>query len=148
MKVDMSLNRDALMKRMNEVFSNLLHEKGYISFVDILMRMEKLKKADYERWRFGKVPCLEQVITLNLAKLNTMLRTLHENARRGGLKPSRTVYKSWGKGPKRLLLFSKSGDPKIEAAYSLHFLKPGERHKPVAQPDGEKDDLSLSRDRT
>ncbi len=126
---------------MNEVSSKLLHEKGYISFVDILMRMEKLKKVDYESWRFGKVPCLEKVITLNLAKLNTMLRTLHENARRGGLKPSRAVYMSWGKGPKTLLLFSKTGDPNVEAAYSIHFLKPRECHKPVVQLDGEEDDL-------
>jgi hypothetical protein len=35
-----------------------------------------------------------------------------------------TVYKSWGKGKKTLLQFSKSGDPTIEAAYATHFVKP------------------------
>jgi len=35
-----------------------------------------------------------------------------------------TVYKSWGKGKKTLLHFSKSGDPSIEAAYATHFVRP------------------------
>jgi hypothetical protein len=35
-----------------------------------------------------------------------------------------TVYKSWGKGKKVLLQFSKSGDPSLETAYATHFVKP------------------------
>jgi hypothetical protein len=52
-----------------------------------------------------------------------MLHTFQEDAKRGGLKPSKTAYMSWGKGPKRSLRFSKSGDPNIEQAYSTHFPK-------------------------
>ena len=120
----MSLNRGDLTKKMNEASSKLLREKGYISFIDVLMKIGKLKKEDYEEWRFCRIPYLEKAITVNLAKVNHMLRTLHENARRGGLKPSKTVYMSWGKGAKTRLRFSKSGDPNIEEAYSTHFLKP------------------------
>ena len=122
----MSLNRNDLVKRMNEASSEVLREKGYISFVDVLMRMGKLKNDDYQAWRFRMLPYLERLIAVKLTKLNHMLRTLHQNARKGGLRASKTVYTSWGKGRKAPLRFSKSGNPHIEEAYSTHFLKPRE----------------------
>ncbi len=120
----MSLNRHDLIKQMNEASSAVLREKGYICFVEVLIRMGKLTKDKYEAWRFGKVRCLEEVISVNLAKINHMLKTFHQNCRNGNLQPRKTAYKSWGKGPKRPLRFSKSGDPHIEEAYSTHFLRP------------------------
>jgi hypothetical protein len=122
----MSLSRNDLIKKMNEASSELLREKGYIAFVDVLIRMGKLTKEDYEVWRFRRVPYLEQVIAVNLAKLNHMLRTLHQNAKKGGLRASQTAYLSWRKGQKTPLKFSKFGDPNIERAYSTHFLRPKE----------------------
>jgi hypothetical protein len=124
----MSLNRNDLIKQMNEASGKVLREKGYISFVDILICIGKLTSEDYEAWRFRKVPYLERVIKVNLMKLNHMLRTLRRNARKGGLLASKTVYMSHGKGPKTLLKFSKSGDPNIEEAYSTHFYR--------AKPEG------------
>lgn len=118
------MNQNDLIKKMNDASSELLREKGYISFVDILLKMGVLKNEDYEAWRFRKVPNLEQVIAVNLSKINLMLRTLHQNARKGGLRPSKTGYVAWGKGPKTPLKFSKSGDENIEEAYRTHFLRP------------------------
>ncbi len=118
------MNRNDLIKKMDEASSEVLRETGYISFVDVLIRMGKLSKEDYEAWRFRRVPYLERVIVLNLPKINLMLRTLHQNAKKGGLHPSKTVYVSWGRGAKVPLRFSKSGDPHIEEAYLTHFLKP------------------------
>ena len=109
---------------MNEASSEVLREKGYISFVDVLMRMGKLTKEDYEAWRFRKVAYLERVLKVNLAKASYMLRTLHKKSKKGGLRASKTAYVSWGKGPKTPLRFSKSGDPNIEEAYATHFIKP------------------------
>jgi len=40
------------------------------------------------------------------------------------LEKSYTAYKSWGKGAKLSLRFSKSGTPHIEQAYATHFIKP------------------------
>jgi len=120
----MSLNRKELEKRMRRAASQLLQEKGYVAFVDVLMGMGKLSKKDYEKWRCRGVPYLERVVTINLSKLNHLLRTFQRNSRNMGLRPSRTVYKSWGKRPKMTLRFSKSGDPNVENAYSTHFVKP------------------------
>jgi hypothetical protein len=66
----MSLSRSDLIKKMNEASSELLREKGYISFVDVLMKIGKLTKEDYERWRFRRVPYLEKVVTVNLVSVN------------------------------------------------------------------------------
>jgi len=68
----MSLNRRKIEKRLSGITSNLLREKGYISFVDVFISMEKLSKEDYENWRFKKVPYLERVIKVNLAKINLL----------------------------------------------------------------------------
>ncbi|GIK40474.1 MAG: hypothetical protein BroJett011_43070 [Chloroflexota bacterium] len=119
----MSLNTQELIKQTNQAASKLLKEKGYISVVEVLLEIGKLSKADYENWRFQRVPYLEQVITLNLGKINVILRTLQKNAQNGNLKASHTVYTSWGKGPRQLLRFSKSGSPDLEQAYSTHFVK-------------------------
>ncbi len=132
----MSLNRMDLVKQMNEASSQMLHEKGYISFVEILLRMGTLPKEEYEAWRFGRLPCLEQAVTVNLAKINYLLRAFHRNARKGGLRASKTAYASWGKSPKRPLRFSKSGDPNIEEAYSTHFLRPKEGPNAAATGSG------------
>ena len=119
----MNLNQKQIMKKLSTATSKLMKEKGYISFVEVLIEMGCLSKYDYESWRFKKVPCLEKVINVNLKKINFMLRTMQKNCMNGKLKPSKTVYKSWGKGTKILLRFSKSGDPHIEEAYSTHFVK-------------------------
>jgi hypothetical protein len=41
------------------------------------------------------------------------------------LVPSSTAYMRWGKGPKQRLRFTKTGDPRLEEAYSRHFVWPG-----------------------
>jgi len=61
----MSTNRKDLITQMNTASSELFRGKGYISFVDLLIRMGKLSQQDYEAWRNRKVPYLERVITID-----------------------------------------------------------------------------------
>lgn len=93
----MSTNCSDLISQMNSVSSELFREKGYISFVDLLIRMGKLSQQDYEAWRNRKVPYLEMVITINLAKIGVLLRVLHANSTNGGLRPSHTSPGEKGK---------------------------------------------------
>lgn len=123
----MSLNRHDLVEQMNEARIIVLREQGYVSFVDVLLKMGKLTKDNYEAWRLGQVRSLEEVISVNLVKVNHMLHAFQKNCRNGNLRPSYTAYVSWGKGPKRPLRFSKSGDRNIEDAYATHFLEPREK---------------------
>jgi len=118
------MNRQQIVKKLSKITSALLIEKGYISFVDVLIRMGYISNEDYENWRFKKVPFLEKAINVNISKINFILRTVQKNCRNSQLKPSKTEYKSWGKGPKKVLRFSKSRDDSLEEAYSTHFVKP------------------------
>ena len=103
--------------------AELLREKGYISFVDVFMKLGYLDQAGYEDWRRRRVSDLERVIGANLSKINFIMRTVRKNSLNGGLIPSWTEYKSWGKGRKTRLRFSKSGQETIEARYATHFVR-------------------------
>jgi hypothetical protein len=123
----MSLNRRDLERKLSIVTSDLLNEKGYISFVDVFMKLGYLSQADYEDWRFKRVHYLERVIGVNLAKINFIVKTVRRSSLNGQLRPSWTAYKSWGKGRKTDLRFSKSADRNIETTYATHFVKPEKR---------------------
>ncbi len=122
----MSLNKDQLAKQAIAASSKLLNEKGYVSPVDVLLETGKLSRKDYEDWRNKKIPYLERVITGNLGKINTILRTIQKYSQENKLKPSKTSYKSWGSGSKVTLRFSKTGDNNVEEAYSTHYVRPKE----------------------
>lgn len=117
-------NRRDLERALSPITSELMKEKGYLCFIDIFMKLGYLSQADYENWRLKRVPYLERVLTLNLSRINFVMQTVRRHSLNGHLKPSLTVYKSWGKGKKTLLQFSKSGDPSIETAYATHYVKP------------------------
>jgi hypothetical protein len=91
------------------------------------MKLGYLDPKDYENWRMKRVPYLERVIKINLGKINFIMKTVRRNCQNGNLNPSSTGYKSWGKGNKINLRFSKSGDPNIEKTYSTHFVKKKQR---------------------
>jgi hypothetical protein len=124
------MNRRDLEKKLNPITSQLLRGKGYICMVDVFLGLGYLTEKDVENWRRRRVPYLEKVIAVNLSKISFICKVVHTNCRNGKLKPSKTVYMSWGKGSKQRLRFSKTGKPAIEDAYSTHYLKPATKKKP------------------
>ena len=101
-------------------------EKGkVVTPIDVLIGMHLLKQGDLEQWRCGRVPYLEQVIACNLTRLSRLLRILRFHVHDLKLVPSMTVYLRHGRGPKRFLRFTKTGDAKLEKAYATHFVWPG-----------------------
>ncbi len=114
-------------KRLREqVFSaagELVAEKGYVSPVDLFLRLGRLRPEDYQNWRFGRLPYLERVIEGNLSKCNRILHFLNEYGREAKLKPSLTVYKRWGRGPKKILFFSKYKAPAVEKVYATSWVR-------------------------
>ena len=129
-----NMNTSELQKKALQTTEPLLDEKGYISFVDVFMKLGYLDVKNYEKWRRGQVPYLEKVINLNLKKISLIVKSVKSNCEQGSLRASKTVYKSWGKGSSRLLKFSKSGESNIEDVYSTHFLRPKEKQK-KAEPE-------------
>ena len=125
---------DRLYPRVAQAVEALLAKGNVVAPVDVLVRMELLKPKRLEDWRRGRVPYLERVIDCNLNRLSRLLRILRFCAHDMNLVSSVTAYMRWGKGPKQRLLFTKTGDPRLEEAYARHFVWPGKGpfHPPAA----------------
>lgn len=123
------MNRQELQKKVRVTAETLLYENGYVSPVDLLMKMDRLSKKDYEDWRFGRIHYLERFCVGNLSKLSLIMKELRKFAHDKNLCASRREYKKWGKGKKITLRFSKTGNPKVEEAYSTFWLGPKKQKK-------------------
>ena len=120
-----SFRDDPLYPRVERAVAAMLAKGKVVTPVDVLIGMGLLKPDDLEAWRRGRIPYLERVIGCNLTRLSRLLRILRFQAHDLKLMPSATVYLRWGKGPKQPLRFTKTGDPKLEEAYTRHFVWPG-----------------------
>lgn len=116
------MNRKELEKKINRIAEGLRCGKGYVSPVDLLIKLGYLSPESYEEWRFGRIPYLEKVCMVNLSKLRFIMKKLRAYAASKNLEPRWTVYKKFGKGKKIILRFSKSGNENIERAYATHYV--------------------------
>ena len=116
------MNHSVLKDKIKLAAIEIMEEKGYLSSIDVLLKLEYLSQKNYENWRFGKVEYLEKVCNVNLKKLTIINKTIKEISRQMGLKKSWTAYNKYGKGRKIRLRFSKSGNEQIEESYATHYL--------------------------
>ncbi len=117
------MNKRELEKKLSPITSKLLKLKGHISFINVFVELGYLTEKDIEAWRMKRVSYLEKCISVNLSKVSFILKKVRANCINGKLKESFTAYKSYGKGRKITLRFSKSGNPYIEKVYATHFIK-------------------------
>ena len=68
------LIRDPLFPRIERVVGAILEKGKVVTPIDVLVGMQLLKQDDLEKWRSGRVPYLERVITCNLSRLLRILR--------------------------------------------------------------------------
>ena len=113
--------KDKYYPRAVRAIGKILARTEVVSPSDILIEMGNLSKKNYESWRNGQVPYLERVVEGSLSKANRILRIIGFHVHDLNMVPRQTVYRQWGKGKKRILRFSKSGDPNIEKAYFRHY---------------------------
>jgi hypothetical protein len=126
---------DPMYPRVARSVDKLLARGKVVAPVDVLVDMGLLDPKRLEDWRCGRIPYLEKVIHCNLTRLSRLLRILRFHAHDLKLKPSVTAYMRWGKGPKRRVRFTKTGNPRLEEAYARHFVWPGKGpfHPPVSR---------------
>jgi hypothetical protein len=105
----------------------LLARHPVVAPVEVMVEMGVLERKQLEDWRLGRIPYLERAIKGSLPRLSRLLRVLRFHAHDLNLVPSVTMYPRWGKGPKQRLRFTKTGDKKLEEAYSRHFVSPGRK---------------------
>lgn len=120
-----SYRDDPLYPRIARAVEAILARGKVVAPVDVLIGMGLLAPQQLEDWRRGRVPFLEGVIDCNLTRVSRLLRILRFHVHDLKLEPSITVYMRWGKGPKRRLRFTKTGDHNLERAYATHFVWPG-----------------------
>lgn len=130
-----TFRKDPLYPRIERSVAAVLQKGKVVAPVDVLIGMGLLTPDHLEDWRRGRVPYLEKVINCNLSRLSKLLRILRFHAHDLKLVPSVTAYMRWGKGQKKRLRFTKTGDPKLEEAYSRHFVWPGKGpfHPPASE---------------
>ena len=116
---------DPLFPKMSRAVGIILEKDKVVRPIDVLIGMQLLSRDDLEAWRHGHIPYLEKVIDCNLTRLSRLLRILRFHVHDLNLVPSATAYTRHGSGPKRQLRFTKTGDAKLERAYSTHFVWPG-----------------------
>ena len=116
------MNNTDLDKEVKRLVHQNRYEKGFVCAVDILLQLDYLTKKDYEDWRFGRVDYLEKVCNVNLSKLTLINKLIRKHSTELDLKSSWTGYNQYGKGIKRRLRFSKSGDKTIEDRYATHYI--------------------------
>ena len=116
------MNNSDLEKEVKRLVHLNRYEKGYVCTVEILLQLGCLTKESYEDWRFGRVNYLEKVCNLNLSKLTLINKLIIKYSSELDLKGSWTGYNQFGKGIRRRLRFSKSGDKTIEDRYATHYI--------------------------
>jgi hypothetical protein len=114
--------KDKYYPRVVGAVGRILSRSDIVAPVEVFIEMGNLTQKDFEAWRKGQVPYLERVFSGSLSKANRILRIIGFHVHDLNMVSSKTVYRQWGKSKKRILRFSKSGDPKIEEAYSRHYL--------------------------
>lgn len=116
------MNNIELEKKVKSLVNSLRHEKGLVCAVDVILRLEYISKKDFEDWRFGRIDYFEKVCNVNLSKLTLINKTIKRTATDLKLDKSWTGYNQYGKGVKRRLRFSKSGNENIEKTYATHYI--------------------------
>jgi len=116
---------DPLFPKISRVVAITLEKDKVVRPIDMLIGMQLLSRNDLEEWRHGRVPYLEKVIDCNLTRLSRLLRILQFHAHDLNLVPSDAACVRPDRGQERDLRFTRTGDAKLEKAYSTHFTWPG-----------------------
>ncbi len=115
--------RSKLEERVIIAARAALTDHQYVTTIDVLVGMGWLTTSQVDQWRQGRVDYLERVVNANLSKISAAMDALRRWARSEGLQPSETGYVARTRDHRRLQ-FSKSGNPRIEAAYRTHWVSP------------------------
>lgn len=113
--------KDKYYPRVVRAVAKVLSRSDVVAPVDVLIEMGNLTKKNHDAWQQGKVPYLEGVFEGSLSKANRILRIIGFHAHDLNMFSNIAQYHQGGKGNKYTLRFSKSGNRKIEEAYSKHY---------------------------
>lgn len=116
-------NHATLADRIAKAAEATLAAQNYVSPVDVLVGIGWLDSGTVERWRQGRIDCLEGVIQTNPPRISEAMTLFRAWAAGKGLLASETAYVA--RTPQRQALrFSRSEDAIIERQYRTHWVSP------------------------
>lgn len=114
-------NRIELSDRVVKAAEAALAAQGYVSSIDVLVRIGWLDVGAVDRWRRGQIDCLEGAMQTSLPRISEAMKLFQSWAIGRGLSASPTDYVA--RHPQRQTLrFSRSGDGAIEQRYRTHWV--------------------------
>jgi len=114
---------DKFYPRIVRAVDQILAKGDVVTPLDVFLHMGLVDAEAIQSWRHGQTPYLERVIKCNLSAASRILRVLRMHVHDLNLRPSLTTYVRQGKGRRSPLRFTRTGEPKIEEAYSRHFVR-------------------------
>jgi hypothetical protein len=117
-------NPRPLVDRVTEAAEASLADQRYATFLDVLVGIGWLDPGAADRWRQGRIDCLEDAIQTNPSRVAEAMELFRAWATRKGLIASETTYVA--RTPQRQTLrFSRIGNPAVEQSYRTHWLSGG-----------------------
>jgi hypothetical protein len=117
------MSSEDLKKRGVRAAEAALAEQDYVAPIDVLVGIRWLPRPRVDEWRQGRVPTLEGVVQVDVAKITRAMFLFREWATAKGLTPSETDYLARTRD-RRPLQFSESGESGIERLYRTHWVSP------------------------
>jgi hypothetical protein len=114
--------RSRLERRVVAAAEEVLAHAGSISPLDMLAAIGWLPQDMVDRWRQGRVECLEQLAAVRSDQLAAALEHLRGWAAGNGLVPSEVAYVAATRD-RRPLRFTAHGDQATERAWRTHWLR-------------------------
>jgi hypothetical protein len=111
-----------LERRVVAAAEALLAHDGSVSPVDVLAAIGWLPQSMIDRWRQGRMACLEHLAPVRPDKLATALEHLRGWAAGNGLAPSEVAYVAATRD-RRPLHFTADGDQATERAWRTHWMR-------------------------
>jgi len=110
-----------LEQRVVQAAEAALSDGGHVSPIDVLVRLAWLPMSSVDRWRQGRIDCLEQAMQVRPQKLAEAMRLFQRFARDRGLVASEIAYVARTRD-RRPLRFSPGGDEATERVYRTHWV--------------------------
>lgn len=126
---------DTLFPRVARAFEQLLSDNQLVSAPAVFVKMDMLSDQHLQAWHAGRVPYLERVIAGSLDKTNRVVRiiSLYAHDLKLPMAPHHAGDPIKYKG--KALRFCKTGDPRLEEAYT-HVFGPRPPHWKIIAPVG------------
>lgn len=115
-------SEDKYYPRVVHAVASILCRSDIVTPVDVLMEMGNLTKKNHDAWQRGHVPYLERVFEGSLSKASRILRIIGFHVHDLNIVSKRTIYLQKGSGKSRPLRFCKSGNKRLEEAYTTHYV--------------------------